>query len=141
MSQSVLLVGLDRTLVADAPSSRRAHPDVDAETIRAGVAANHAALRRQGFDVDVCALDYGRSAVFRAALARVAYDYVMIGAGVRLDPELTHLFEVLVHTTRELAPSATLVFNTGPETSAEAVGRWHPTRTPLVDRATGSADD
>ncbi|MBY8886679.1 hypothetical protein K7472_17665 [Streptomyces sp. PTM05] len=134
MSPSMLTVGLDPALVDDAASSRAAFPEIDAEAVRAGVAAERARLEERGFTVDVCLLDYGRTAeaVYRAALSGKDYDIVMIGAGVRLDPALTPLFEVLVDTTRELAPGAKLCFNVSPTTTAEAVRRWWPERKPLV---------
>ncbi|WP_328471777.1 hypothetical protein [Streptomyces sp. NBC_00448] len=134
MSPSMLTVGLDPALVDDAPSSRAAFPEIDAETVRAGVAAGRARLEELGFTVDLCLLDYGRTAeaVYRAALAAKDYDIVMIGAGVRLDPALTPLLEVLVNTTHELAPGAKLCFNVSPFTTAEAVQRWWPERKPLL---------
>ncbi|MEV7595656.1 hypothetical protein AB0O42_35895, partial [Streptomyces sp. NPDC089922] len=96
--------------------------------------AGRARLEELGFTVDVCLLDYGRTAeaVYRAALSRKDYDIVMIGAGVRLDPVLTPLFEALVDITHELAPSAKLCFNVSPSTTVEAVQRWWPERKPLV---------
>ncbi|MFS8201459.1 hypothetical protein ACLVWQ_22545 [Streptomyces sp. CWNU-52B] len=134
MSPSLLNVGLDPALVDDAPSSREAFPAIDADTIRAGIAAGRARLAELGITMDVCLLDYGRTAeaVYRAALAAKDYDVVMIGAGVRLDPALTPLFEVLVNTTHELAPDAKLCFNTSPSTIFEAVRRWWPERKPLT---------
>ncbi|MEU0970591.1 hypothetical protein ABZ357_36200 [Streptomyces sp. NPDC005917] len=134
MSPSMLNVGLDPALVDDAPSSRAAFPEVDAEAVRSGMAAGRARLEEIGFTVDVCLLDYGRTAeaVYRAALAAKDYDIVLIGAGVRLDPELTPLFEVLVNITHELAPGAKLCFNVSPSTIAEAVQRWWPERKPLI---------
>ncbi|MFJ3693638.1 hypothetical protein ACIPW9_05910 [Streptomyces sp. NPDC090052] len=134
MSPSMLIVGLDPALVDDAPSSRAAFPEIDAEAVRAGVAAGRARLKELGFTVDVCPLDYGRTAeaVYRAALSRKDYDIVVIGAGIRLDPALTPLFEVLVGTTHELAPGAKLCFNVSPSTTVEAVQRWWPERRPLV---------
>ncbi|WP_405913254.1 hypothetical protein OG760_23470 [Streptomyces sp. NBC_00963] len=134
MSPSMLIVGLDPALVDDAPSSRAAFPEIDAEAVRAGVAAGRARLKELGFTVDVCPLDYGRTAetVYRAALSRKDYDIVVIGAGIRLDPALTPLFEVLVGTTHELAPGAKLCFNVSPSTTVEAVQRWWPERRPVV---------
>ena len=134
MSPSMLTVGLDPALVDDAPSSRAAFPEIDAEVVRAGVAAGRARIEEPGFTVDVCLLDYGRTAeaVYRAALSGKDYDIVVIGAGVRLDPALTPLFEVLVDATRELAPGTKLCFNVSPSTTAEAVQRWWPERKPLV---------
>lgn len=138
MSKSVLTVGLDPALVSGSASSRAAFPDVDAETIRAGVAASQARLHEHGFRTDVCLVDYGATAesVYRAALAATPYDVIVIGGGVRLDPALTHLLEVLVHVTRQVAPRAALVFNTSPASTADAVLRWLPERTPLGDALT-----
>jgi hypothetical protein len=135
VSRSMLSVGLDPALVSASASSRAAFPDMDADTIRAGVAASQAELQRHGFRTAVCLVDYGATAesVYRAALEGQSYDVVMIGAGVRMDPALTHLFEMLVNVTRELLPRAVLVFNTGPTTTAEAVLRWFPQRVPLTD--------
>jgi hypothetical protein len=130
----MLNVGLDPALVDDAPSSRAAFPEIDAAAVRAGMAAGRARLEELGLSVDVCLLDYGRTAeaVFRAALTARDYDIVLIGAGVRLDPELTPLLEVLVNTAHELAPGAKLCFNVSPTTAVEAVQRWWPEHTPLV---------
>ncbi len=50
-------------------------------------------------------------------------DCVLIGAGVRLNPKLTGLFEQLVNLIRQHAPQARLCFNSGPYNSAEAVER------------------
>ncbi|MFE7118420.1 hypothetical protein ACFU99_23690 [Streptomyces sp. NPDC057654] len=128
MSPTILIVGLDPAMVDDSPSSRLAFPDVDAEKVRSGVAAARARLEELGFTVDVCALDYGRTgdAAYRVALAAKSYDLVMIGAGLRLDPVLTPLLEVVVNTTHELAPGAKICFNVNPMTTIEAVQRWWP---------------
>ncbi|WP_406137722.1 hypothetical protein [Streptomyces sp. NBC_01089] len=133
MSPSLLTVGLDPALVDDAPSSRAAFPEMDAETVRVGVAAERARMEGLGFTVDLCLLDYGRTAeaVYRAALSGKDYDIVVIGAGIRLDPALTPLFEILVDATRELAPGARLCFNVSPSTTVEAVQRGWPERKPL----------
>ena len=136
VSRSMLSVGLDPALVSSrSASSRAAFPDEDDDTIRTGIAASQAELHRHGFRTDVCPIDFGATAesVYRAALEAEPYDAVVIGAGVRMDPALTHLFEMLVNVTRELAPQAVLVFNTAPTTTAEAVLRWLPERVPLVD--------
>lgn len=132
MSPSLLTVGLDPALVDDAPSTRAAFPEIDAETVRVGVAAERVRMEELGFAVDFCLLDYGRTAeaVYRAALSEKDYDLVVIGAGIRLDPVLTPLFEILVDATRELAPGARLCFNVSPSTTVEAVQRWWPERKP-----------
>ena len=50
-------------------------------------------------------------------------DCVMIGAGVRLNPKLTGLFEQLVNLVRQHAPQSRLCFNSGPYDTAKAVER------------------
>ncbi|MFG3281572.1 hypothetical protein [Streptomyces sp. NPDC048111] len=131
---SVLTIGLEPVLVENAASSRVAFPDLDVDVVRAEVAAERARLQELGFTVDLCLLDYGRTAeaVYRAALSAKDYDLVVIGAGIRLDPALTPLLEVLVDVTRELAPAAKLCFNVSPTTTIEAVQRWWPDRKPLA---------
>ncbi|MEV0259859.1 hypothetical protein AB0I49_00725 [Streptomyces sp. NPDC050617] len=134
MSPSILIVGLDPALVDDAPSSRAAFPEINAEVVVVDVAKERARLEELGFTVEACLLDYGQTAeaVYRAALTGKDYDIVVIGAGIRLDPVLTPVFEVLVDATRELAPRAQLCFNVSPSTTVEAVQRWWPERRPLA---------
>jgi hypothetical protein len=62
--------------------------------------------------------------VVEEALARRSYDCVMIGAGVRTDPEQFFLFEKLINVVHRAAPGARICFNTGPADSADAVRRW-----------------
>ncbi|MFD9831121.1 hypothetical protein [[Kitasatospora] papulosa] len=57
---------------------------------------------------------------------------MLIGAGVRLDRELTPSLDVMVNTTHELAPGAKLCSNVSPKTAFEAVQRWWPEPKPLV---------
>ncbi|MGA5285597.1 hypothetical protein [Streptomyces pseudogriseolus] len=57
MSPSMLNVGLDPALVDDAPSSRAAFPEIDAEAVRAGIAAGRTRLEELGLSVDVCLLE------------------------------------------------------------------------------------
>lgn len=42
-------------------------------------------------------------------------DCVMLGAGLRLNPRHTEIFESCVNAVRKHAPAATLCFNAGPE--------------------------
>ena len=139
MTSSVLIVGLDPDLAVRARSTRERFPDLDADVVRAGIESNRAELGRLGFATDFCGIDHGATAeaTFRDAVAHRRYDVVVIGGGVRLDPALTHVLEVIVNLTRELMPNAVIVFNTGPATNTDAVGRWCPVRTPLVDAGGG----
>jgi hypothetical protein len=57
-------------------------------------------------------------------LTETTYDCVLVGAGVRLIPDNTPLFETLMNVIRRTAPDATLCFNTDPDDSVAAVQRW-----------------
>ena len=57
-------------------------------------------------------------------LSRKTFDCVLIGAGVRLDPEHFLLFEKLINVVHEYAPKAKICFNTSPGDTAAAVMRW-----------------
>lgn len=61
-------------------------------------------------------------------LAAASYDCVVIGAGVRLPPQRLALFEVVINAVHKAAPAAAIAFNTRPEDSADAAGRWLPAR-------------
>ena len=139
MTPAVLIVGLDPSLAVHSRATRERFPDLDAEVVRAGIEKNRAELGRLGFETDFCGIDHGATAeaTFRSAVARRRYDVVVVGGGVRLDPALTHVLEVIVNLTRELVPGAVIAFNTGPATSTAAVGRWCPERAPLVDAGGG----
>jgi hypothetical protein len=47
----------------------------------------------------------------------------MIGAGVRMAPEHTALFERLVNVINEVSPGVTFCFNTTPDTTIDALRR------------------
>ena len=139
MTFSVLIVGLDPYLAVHARSSRERFPDLDPTVVWAGIEKNRTELGRLGFETDFCGIDHGATAeaTFREAVVHRRYDVVAIGGGVRLDPALTHVLEVIVNLTHELVPQAVIVFNTGPATTTDAVRRWCPERTPLVDASGG----
>jgi hypothetical protein len=50
----------------------------------------------------------------------------MIGAGLRVAPEHTLLFERLVNLLIQLVPGITFCFNTSPETTIDALRRGTP---------------
>nr|MDJ0817067.1 hypothetical protein [Desulfobacterales bacterium] len=58
------------------------------------------------------------------ALKQKSYDCVLVGAGVRLDPDHFLVFERLVNAVHRHAPLASICFNTNPGDTAEAVQRW-----------------
>ena len=125
-SRTLLTVGLDPALSTD--FTKRLFPHLDPDTIRADLVRVREQLAAWGFAVESIALDLGETAesVLRDALARRRYDCVVVGAGVRLDPALSPLFEVIVNVLREAAPQAILCFNTEPASTPDAVARWFP---------------
>lgn len=128
--KSVLLVGLDPTLIDFSDPAYGAFPGLDAAKVIAGLKADEARLTALGYDAHTCLTDFGETAeaVLKARLSERQYDCIMIGAGVRLVAENTVLFEKLVNVAHEHAPRARLCFNTRPTDTAEAVQRW-------IDRA------
>lgn len=120
---SALIVGLDPALLTDPGLP------VNERRVRESMDAAVRSLQDDGIAADLFLL--------RAPIAEVAEelhavvlerrpDAVMIGAGVRLEPSLSWLLELLVNAVVEAAPSARLCFNEAPEAMAAAVGRVLP---------------
>lgn len=125
---TVLNVGLDPRVVGDPTAPSEAFPKVDAAEVQAGLDRAAAELAHMGLGFETCLLDRSASAEeeFRAAVRRKHYDIIVIGGGVRLEPSMTPLFEKLVNIARTHSPESVLCFNTGPDTTVEAVRRWWP---------------
>ena len=111
------------------------HPDVvhyekwsgmTAEKLIAALRADEERLNNAGYETRICFVDHGETArdTVMAELAANEIDCIMIGAGVRKDPDEFLLFETLVNTVHEHAPQAKICFNTGPTDSVAAVQRW-----------------
>lgn len=79
-----------------------------------------------GYDARICFVDHGETAetTVRQTLGDTPFDCVLVGAGVRTDPEEFLLFEKLINVVHECAPGARICFNTGPTDSVDAVRRW-----------------
>lgn len=60
----------------------------------------------------------------RERLPEGPFDVVMIGAGVRMAPEHTLLFERLINALVATTPGVRFCFNTSPETTIDAIRRW-----------------
>ncbi|MGW2521400.1 hypothetical protein ACWC09_31160 [Streptomyces sp. NPDC001617] len=103
-------------------------PDgLDEAAFTARVEAGNAALREAGFDTVQCWIDTSpdrAEVAVRKQLQERAFGLAIIGAGVRLLPENTLLFERLVNVLTEMAPSIRLCFNTAPENTVEVLRRW-----------------
>lgn len=125
MAKRVVLVGLDPDVVDFSDPFYAAFPGLNVEVLRASLEKGGAALGALGYDVAWSHWDGSEGAEARlvADLRAHAPDGVVIGAGVRLNPRLTELFERLVNLVRQHAPEARLCFNAGPTDLPAAVAR------------------
>ncbi|MEU4550010.1 hypothetical protein [Nonomuraea dietziae] len=102
-------------------------PGLDEATLTARIEQGHAALRAAGFDAVRCLVGTDPDEAERAIRERLPegpFDMVMIGAGVRMAPEHTFLFERLINVLAATTPGIRFCFNTSPETTIDAIRRW-----------------
>lgn len=101
-------------------------PGFNAEKIQAGIDLAETTMTERGWDADVCMIapDDSGIAVLAAQLAKVHYDGVVIGGGLRIPPKGLLFFEKVVNAVHQGAPKAAIAFNTRPEDTAEAAARW-----------------
>jgi hypothetical protein len=120
----VCLVGYDPQAVDF--SDPALPPGLTAEKIYAGVEAALREMAERGWEADVCYIrpDETAGPTLERHLASSTYSCVVIGAGVRLPPRRLALFEAIVNAVHKAAPAVAIAFNTRPEDSAEAAGRW-----------------
>jgi hypothetical protein len=124
--KSVLVIGLEPTLIDFSDPAFAAFPGLNADKILTALKADEDHLNNLGYDAELCLTDFGDTAesVARDRLQRKRFDCVLIGAGVRTIPNNFLLFEKLINVVHEHAPQAKLCFNTKPSDTAEAVQRW-----------------
>lgn len=124
--QSVLLIGLEPTLIDFSAPEFAAFPGLDAAKLQAALDAEAATLKGLGYDALLCLTDFGQTAgeVVLGHLQKKRFDCILIGAGVRTIPRHFILFEKLLNIVHEHAPHARICFNTKPGDTAEAVQRW-----------------
>ena len=122
--KSVLFVGLDPALIDFSKPGYA--PGMTAAKVLAGLKASEDELTRLGCSVQTCLTDFGETAavVLEGCLQRTPFDCVMIGAGVRNNPDNFLLFEKLVNVVHQHAPQARICFNQLPHDTANAVKRW-----------------
>src|SRR5436190_7212742 len=122
--KSVLVVGLDPRLIDW--SKPGYPPGMTTEKVFAGIKFSEDELTRLGYGVQTCLTDFGETAetVVRGQLKQKPWDCVMIGAGVRANPDNFILFEKLMNVVHAHAPQAKLCFNQLPGDISDAVKRW-----------------
>lgn len=101
-------------------------PGFNVEKIQAGIDIAKEAMAARGWDADTCMIppnDEG-IAILAGQLAKVDYDSVVIGGGLRLPSKGLPFFERVVNAVHQGAPKAAIAFNTRPEDTAEAAARW-----------------
>ena len=101
-------------------------PGMNAGKIHAGIGVAMKQMAERGWHVDLCLLQPDSTAApdVERRLRAQTYDCVVIGAGIRLPPRSLWLFEAVVNAVHGAAPGAAIAFNTRPEDSADAAGRW-----------------
>lgn len=102
------------------------HPGLDEATLTARIAVGESTLRDAGFDIVSCQVpadQHEAEKKIRECVAATPVRVVVIGAGLRMAPEHTVLFERIVNLLNELVPGVVFRFNTTPETTIDALRR------------------
>ena len=120
----VLLLGYDPETVDF--SDPALPPGMSVEKVNAGIAVALKQFAERGWEADLGAIRRDETAgpAVERLLAGKSYDCVVIGAGVRLPPRGLALFEAVINAVHKGAPGAAIAFNTRPDDSADAAGRW-----------------
>jgi|ERR671922_706046 hypothetical protein len=129
--KKVLLIGIDPKLI-DFSKVTTANITIntagwDANRVKAAGQDAGKRLTELGYEVQSCLVDLGKTAenVISDILSRERFDCIMIGAGVRMLPQNTILFEKIINTIHQKSsPSSKICFNTNPSDTVEAVVRW-----------------
>jgi hypothetical protein len=124
--KKVLLIGIDPRLIDFSKITTVNTAGWDAKWIKAAGQDASKRLMELGYEVQSCLVDLGETAesVVSDILSRERFDCIMIGAGVRILPQHTILFEKIINAIHQKAPSSKLCFNTNPSDTVEAVVRW-----------------
>jgi hypothetical protein len=121
-SNTVLAIGLHPRAV---DYSR--YPGLDEPTLTSALDATAAEIRQAGFDYVWCLVPASPDEAEKQVHASVADSEIglaLIGAGIRMAPERTLLFERLVNVVNDILPGVPLCFNESPETTIDALRRW-----------------
>lgn len=120
-SQKVLLIGLHPDSV-----DYDKWPQLSPEKLEKAFAEVISELNEQGYQGVWCLTDQGETAAEQVehSLKKEVPDIVLVGAGVRTDPDLLLLFETVINAIHLHAPKAKIAFNRLPYDSVAAVKRW-----------------
>lgn len=119
--RKILLIGVS----SDAVDYKK-FPKLSKEKLDDGLQVAFNKLTRQGHKVQWCLLDNPRTAVqeVRLRLTDRKNDIIVIGAGIRHDPDYLLVFEQVINLIKETAPESQVAFNTSPFDIVDAVGRY-----------------
>lgn len=120
-NKSILLIGLKPEVV-----DFKQWPHLSVEKLNASFQQIINDLENLGYNAEWCLTDLGETAreVVQAKLEEANYAVVVIGAGLRTDPNLLELFEAVINQIHELSPKSKVAFNSNPGDTIEAVQRW-----------------
>lgn len=106
----------------------RTIPGFDPAPVLAGIEQSGRAMAEQGLAEDLLLIDYAE--IDGRALDRITerlrskqYDCVVVGGGIRKQPELLELFQAVLNLVHWHQPTAAIAFNTGPGDSPDWVLR------------------
>jgi hypothetical protein len=123
--KKVVLIGIDPKLI---DSSMFTNTGWDTNRVRAAAQDANKRLMELGYEAQSCLVDLGETAesVLSDILSKEKFDCIMIGFGIRGLPQHTVLFEKIINTIHQKAPSSStkICFNTNPSDTVEAVLRW-----------------
>lgn len=119
--KSVLLIGWDPEV-----TDYSKWPGMTKEGLSSALAESRETLLNDGYEAKWCLVTSAETAEaeVRAELEKQAYDCVLIGGGVRVDPGSFAVFEKLINAIHELAPSGRICFNSSLGDIAESAKRW-----------------
>ena len=122
-SKRVLIIGEKPDMVDF--SDPAIPPGMNADKVRAGLEIAMRRLRERGIEPDLVLTSTEEAAAgeVATALETKEYDCVVVGAGLRIVPKMTRIFETVMNAVHEHAPRARLAFNSDPEDSAAAAER------------------
>ena len=121
----VLVIGLDPAVIDFTEDAYRAQPGLDARMLHDALDHDRQILEGAGYRVALCMVDLGETAcdTVTARLAGGPFEFIAVGAGLRLNRRNTILFERIINIVHRTAPGAPLCFNTSAKDTAECVMR------------------
>ncbi len=125
--ERILVIGIDPKKIDYSSPFFKDRPGLTAETVQAAFDRDRVQMAAQGLAPTVVPIDPAPDAAEQAvryALSMGSYALVMIGGGIKADPERLTLFERLSSLISELAPGSRIAFNAGPDSTAESSARW-----------------